>query len=839
MVSNRHSQCRGIAPEHCRSLLVMSILVGGVFHFLQPVLAAGTLAGTDITNRATATYSDGTTNFDAVSNTVTVKVEEVRGLIVTDAGFTDINSGSISTNDTVTFDFLVTNTGNADAYAFIPGKTALQALAVGGTLSKVEVVAVNGTAVGPILVPDAGGSTQSLAGLPNSGILSADGSLKVRVTMSVTATNAGDTVKVQFGDTLNNTTAPANGTQNQQNIPDSSDGATPLATDVRTIDANTALPPINGEREAAASHTEYLSTAPRPLAQTTLLLTGTPSPGANANDAKDDTITYDLDFRVENKPQPGFPAGSLAGTPITLDTGSGPQSQERVLVSSAIPPNTVWNGVAPIVPNGNWTVVYSTDDATVGTENPLNITWTTTAPAAATVKRIGFIYDAQTNGSLPPSTVVNDFKFTVVTSGLPTAGGVVANLGQIFGTTNGDTTKKLVYDESGDQNPNNYDDGIFPTTPDISNFAPTTDTGKANAADPDPGNNSGTGPKGESNVLNITAVSPSSGALLNGPNGAPGATGPTNTQDDFTNAAATVDTVGIVGSASNPALVTITNTVRNAIATNLDTVTLKPYAPNAARTLTSGIFGIDRNGNGSLNDEIPDGTTITITFGAQTANYTYTAGTFSLAVGNSDVVIGTLTPGQQQSYTVKIDLPANTGQVQGYTIPILAFVDNNGNKDFDAASETVYNITNDRVYPGFISLVKQMRILDRDGVTEVEAFTATPTVRPQPGQFLEYRVAYLNVSEPQTSSGAGNVVLTGSGLTLKEDGADGTNTWADMTTHRQNTVVTQGTLQFFNGAVALGSADPASGTAVTRYINTIPSLVPQAGGSLTFRRQVN
>lgn len=815
-----------------KPLLITAIATGGALHFLAPVLAEGTAAGTDIINRATATYSDGTTNFDAISNTVTIKVEEVRGLTVTDAGFTDANGGSIATSDNLYFDFLITNTGNADAFIYIPGATALGPLATGGTITAVEIIAVNGTNLGTaIAVPAGGNSTNNLATFPNTGIIGADQNFKVRVTMAVTATNAGDAVKVQFGNTADNTP----NTQNQQNIAFSTDTA-PTTNDVYTLDANGTLAPANGEREAAASHQEFLATQPKPLAQTTLLMTSTTAPGALANDARDDTITYDLDFRVANNPQPGFPAGSLEGTPINLN-GS---TVERILVSTTVPPNTVWNGIAPIVPNGNWIPVYATDDAYSGTENPISgVSWTTVAPAAGTVKRIGFIYDAGTNGALPPGTAVNDFRFTVVTSGLPATGGTITNIGQIFGQTFGDLANNLVYDESGDQDANNYDDGVFPPNPNISDFIASPQTGAANPNDPDTnGNNTGTGPNGESNVVGILPLSAANSALLNGPNNVPNAIGPTNAQDDFTNAATTVDTVGVQGSASNPAAVTITNTVRNTIATNLDNVKLLPYAPNAANLLTGGIHG--------TNASIPDGTTVTISFGAQTAVYTYTAaGGFAPVAANPPVVIGTLTPNQQQSYTVTVDLPAGTAQIQGYTIPIVAFVDNDSSNSFVAATDTVYNFTNNRIYPGFISLVKAARVIDRDGTTQLDpagpgpSYSNSPTGRPQPGQFVEYQITYQNISEIQPASGGGNVLLTGNGLVINEDGATAPNTWAGITTHRQNTVATLGTLQFYNGAVLLGGSDPAAGAAVTRYVNTIPSLAPQVSGTLTFRRVVN
>jgi hypothetical protein len=297
--------------------------------------------------------------------------------------------------------------------------------------------------------------------------------------------------------------------------------------------------------------------------------------------------------------------------------------------------------------------------------------------------------------------------------------------------------------------------------------------------------------------------------------------------------------VRAIGDPSDPAAVTITNTVSNTVATDLDTVTLLPVAPDTASGLTSGEHG--------TNGDIPNETTVTIEFNGQSATYEYDgAGTFTLTAGTT-VVIGTLNPGQQESYTVEIDLPANTGQIQGYTIPILAFVDNDGSGTFESAAEGVRNFTNNRVYPGFVSLIKDARILDSSGNQRFPAASGTftdtftdPLARPQPGEFIEYRIRYENISEAQPATGAGNVVLTATGLTIVEDGNYGTNGWANSTTHQQNTVVKAGTsLEFFDGSTTLGTTDPASGTEVTTYHNTIPSLAPQTGGAFTFRRVVD
>src|SRR5918911_1319423 len=73
-------------------------------------LAQATSGGTQIQNRASATYSDGTNSYSVNSNTVTVTVANVAGLTITPDG------GSVPTvvagQTNVDFTFTVTNSGN-------------------------------------------------------------------------------------------------------------------------------------------------------------------------------------------------------------------------------------------------------------------------------------------------------------------------------------------------------------------------------------------------------------------------------------------------------------------------------------------------------------------------------------------------------------------------------------------------------------------------------------------------------------------------------------------------------------------------------------------------------
>lgn len=83
----------------------------------QSVWAAGTTAGTDITNTATATYTVGATPLTATSNATTTTVDELLNVTVTgqDAGG-QVTTSSGMTNQVLTYQ--ITNTGNGtDSYS--------------------------------------------------------------------------------------------------------------------------------------------------------------------------------------------------------------------------------------------------------------------------------------------------------------------------------------------------------------------------------------------------------------------------------------------------------------------------------------------------------------------------------------------------------------------------------------------------------------------------------------------------------------------------------------------------------------------------------------------------
>ncbi|MFN5727032.1 MAG: hypothetical protein ACK48D_09955, partial [Pseudanabaena sp.] len=505
-----------------------------------------TPANTQILNSASGTYVDpnnpGTT-INTTSNTVTVTVAEVAGITNVPAGIIDVNGGSVSLGDVVNFDFLVTNTGNAPSNIVFPA------------VANITTVGLS-TAPGP-------GTLQYQLDLNNDGDFDADeglqtgsfttttpipagSSVRVRVVGTVTAAAAGAPVSVRLGDTgLNDNSA---GTQNQ---PDSGlepplvgvDGTN--ANEVRTVNVGLDAP-VNGEREASAIQATTVATAVRNIALATVLKARTAySPGLT-NAVIDDLLTYRLNLRVATtSPNPAqFTPTSLEGTLVNVDGAN----QPRILVSDVIPVGTrideTFNAAANL-PAG-WQAVYQYTATAAGTIPIVAAgglpaaAWLTTAPTdvtAPTVVRVGYIFTGTLAPGFSTELVANAFQFRVITVGLPPAtGGVINNIAQVFGETVGDPTNRVVYDESGDQNPNNFE-GAIPPAPEGSLFTPngpTPDNGVPNPAVQDTdnnNNNTGTGPGGEVNIFPIVPT----GGILNGPNNVPGAIGRTDNNDDFTN----------------------------------------------------------------------------------------------------------------------------------------------------------------------------------------------------------------------------------------------------------------------------------------------------------------
>ncbi len=841
-------------------LLAATLLVSGLSALAAPAFADGTAAGTSIDNTATATYDnpdDPTKPFNATSNTVKVTVAEVAGVTVTPLSTIDVNGGNVLPNDVVNYEFKVTNVGNDTTEFYIPGTPTVTGPGAATIVQITGYIKPDGTRVNftPVTVPPGTAKTSAITGLPAIpnpvggnypvGVIPAGYALVVNVPTTINAlASSGAPVNVTLGNTGANDNSA--GTQNQNNT------ATTDTTKLRTVDytgeTGTTLGPVSQEKEAAALQTVTVGSQSQALA--TILKTRTSYDPKLATTLLDDVIGYGLELKVESAApvgSTGITPGKLVGTDIKLDPGAA--IVKRVLISDVVPAMTKLTSGADVIAPTGWTPVYTADNLST----PANAAvWSSTFNPAAT--RIGFIYDATTT-PLAEGAYIKGFGFKVVTSGVPNtlSQANILNMAQVFGQTKGNEgpTAPLVYDESGDSMPGNFNDGGTPGN--TATLTPSSPPGNVPTGNPDAtkdgvdnkNDNTGQGPGGEDNVFTIAL----SGSILNGPSGLPGAVGPTDNNNDFTNRSTPVDpgiapgTLAVPATIGKPSTTTFTNTVGNPSPTDpLSNVLVVP--DTAAFTAAVG--------------EVlpPDGTKVTLTYGGSSSLYTYNAtlGNFVFTSGQP-IIVPTLAPNQTINYTVMVDLlattPLSTDTLKGFSIPIYAFVDKNGDsRPATDGTEPTQNRTIDRVYTGFLKLVKEARILDKDGATVVQDWTSDSALLTGKGakdRFIEYRITYKNISIAPT--GTGNTTLDAKNVAITEDGANTTNSWAKDgdangiidTSHKVGSVsVTYGgpsSTTYFPSGEQTGTTAAAD---VSKYVHKPGVIIqPQDQGVFIFRRKIN
>lgn len=814
-------------------LLAATLLVSATLPLAAPVLAEGTAAGTAISNTANATYENpnapGTT-INTTSNTVSVSVAEVAGITLSASGMTDVNGGQISVGDQLNYTYSVTNVGNDPTRFRIPNLAAVAGPAsVSGNLS---ISTDGGTTWNPIT------GTEVITGSVPVG-----GSVLVRVPVIVAAgAKANDVISVQLGSTPGDA-------QNQLRNPDGGD--------VYTVDnpdgtaGETAGTPVNGVREASITQKATVASTLKTLALATLLKTRTTYDNAGTPAViTDDKVSYGLSLRVENTDPTGngITPAPLVGTPITLN---GTVNTPRILISDAIPTGTQL-AIAPTPPPG-WRAVYTTDPVTT---NANTASWKTFplqgADTLSGITRVGFVNDPTVITSVAPGSTVSGFAIQLGVRSTATSPLTIANIAQAFGQTPG--TNVPIFDESGDQNPDNYEGSTPPAGTDPGNTGvPTTLPPSAvgsglinNPSNPETGtdggnNNTGTGTGGEANTFTVSVAVAAS--VQNGPVNAPDAIGPTSANDDFTNASSLIPPNQAPGSTLDPSPVAFTNTVKNN-GTSPGSVTLSPIAP-------------------SVTTDLPDNTTVTITYGSDSVAYTYNKTTgFTIAsstVGPNKPITIALAANQSVNYGLEVNLPTgtplSTDVNRGFPVPIQAGIDTNNDSVADATNTTI-----DRVYTGYLKMVKESRVLQGTG-TAVQGsdgtFSSTAKT-PAPGNIIEYRITYSNISDAQ--AGTGNIILNASKVVITEDGTlsttlgDGKNNWAldndgngaIDTSNIVGSAIDSGasTITFFNGQPANTAGGDQTGTTVnndvTKYVNTVTGIVaPGASRTFGFQRKVN
>jgi hypothetical protein len=849
-MKSRHKITKAKKPKFYRALLTAAFLSNGIFLSTIPAIAqtAPTAAGTPIDNQATATYEDPNNPnvpINTTSNKVTVTVAEVAGISVVAGTPVDNNGGTYQAGDTIYFPFTITNIGNDPTRFQIPTQAGITGP---GTVGKLQYY--NGTTWAD--VPSGGFTTASIP---------VNGTVQVRVVVTINSgVTPGQTIKVTLGETApdpeTKVNSPRAGSVNDARDVYTVDNADNTSEEVAGVPANSVV-----EGSDAAS----ITIDPKYYSLATILKTRS---GYNTNntpaDITDDTINYNLSLQVRSTDNTGrnITPSALAGTDVPGLSG------KNILVSDAIPFGTEL-AVVPTAPTG-WTVVYSTTSVTTSANAA---TWTTTAPALSTVTRIGFV-KATVDGDTSTYLAAADAQLTQFTIQLKVKTGqtaplTIANIAQVFGKT--PETNAPVLDESGDANPSNFDgtpnnmtppsttdtngdgvpDKLPDTVPDGFITDPKTDPTDLNNTGTDTnGNNTGTGPDGEANVFLINIA-----AVLNGPNGQPNAVGPTNNNDDFTNKSSNVPANTTPGTTFDPNVVTFNNTISNS-GTQTDNISLLPTPPaNAAHLPVNTVVTISAN-NGA--------TTATYTYNG--TGFTFTSGTGTVegdpVSATNPVRIDGVAANGTANYTVTVDLPAGTqlstdpGFERGFPVPITAFIDTNNN---GLADDAAYNITIDRVYTGFLQLIKQSRVLKGTGpdVQGTDGTLSTTPKKPAPGNIIEYVIQYKNISEPQPTNGNNNVILNAGNVVITEDGTTLPNNWAKDnvptngiidTSHVPGSVQGAGTIQFFSGDPATnllggeqsGGASATAANDVTKYTNTLTNPVtPGQTGTFIFQRKVN
>jgi hypothetical protein len=762
-----------------------------------------------ITNQAEGSYQDPIDPkqpFTVYSPTLKISLQEIAGITITPTGITrqdgSLNGGTVGTpaKDTVLFyNFEIQNIGGDTTKFFVPNLAQVGAV---GTFQKTQYF--NGTAWLDVPV---GGFT--------SDVITPNAKLPVRVVVLV-----NDAI----GDlpvTLGKTVGSINPTQTQNQL------RTDNTEDVYTIDVADGSvgeydgQPTNGTREAQATQTLRIGATPEALATVSLEI-------RQPFNSADNTINFGLSLNVADTLPPkltNVTPTDLTGTSVSIDN----QPKVGILISDAIPLGTKF--VAAVTPDSLWVPIYFYSTTSIGSiEQANNMAWSTTPPDANTalnVRRVGFF---RNDYRMPKGTTVTGFQVKVEVTDFSRT--EIYNIAQVFGTqpqnpnSSADKTPstRLIFDESGDSQPNNYnDDGtvgakdasqqpvLYPGILDAT--VPGNDPRSPNRIGRDISNVNS--PDGEFLLVPFKAAAPP--ALKNGPREQPTAVGATNDNDDFTNKSMPI---GSLNGATTLPLVTFTNTVLNSSDLARDIKILPQVA---------------------VASDLPDGTIVTLLDPANadiTAAFNYQQGVFTPVTNSpTTLVLKNVAAGDTKNYTVRVSLPAGTAAVKGFPVRLLAFIDTNNDNIPDATEAK--NATIDRAYTGFIEVLKESRVLDFNKVplTDAKGIFSEAAKPVKVDQYIEYRITYTNISTPAV--GTGNKPISAANFTITEDGQTSptnSNNWGDLTTNDPDSAIgTTGTITY-SKVSGLGTAADLD---VVKYQNILTKPIePGQTGTFTFRRKV-
>jgi hypothetical protein len=325
-------------PKTLRGLAGALAAFAALCLLAAPAAAQTTAGGTQIQNRASATYSDGTNNYSVVSNIVIVTVANVSGLAITpDAGSVPT---VVSGQQNVDFTFTVTNTGNFPTQVrFLASGASVQVTGPATVQAAVIDLTNNGLGAGDTDIHGNGADVLSAS-------IARNASITVVVRLNVSAAAAvGSAISVRLGDSATGGPTFDNQTANTS------------VNEVRTSVPSGTTAPVNGESEARGD----ISTTVENDAQLRLSLTAPAGPVALGSNI---SYTWALD-NVGARPAN---AQTLTNAPAGSNSG--------VFVVAPVPSRTTFVSATP--PAGV-VVLYSTSPLT---SDPLTgATWTTSPPA--------------------------------------------------------------------------------------------------------------------------------------------------------------------------------------------------------------------------------------------------------------------------------------------------------------------------------------------------------------------------------------------------------------------------------------------------------------------------
>lgn len=375
-------------------LLIALVVVGALF---VPATAQ-TPGGTAISNQASATYSDGTSSYTAVSNTVTITVSNVSGLAITPD--TGTNPTVVAGQTGVTYNFTVTNTGNfPDQVRFLASGASTRVVGP-GTITRVVIDVDNS---GTINAGDTDIKTNGADVISAS--IAQKASIHVLVEASINANaSAGQNVQIILGDTS------AGGPSFDNQAADSS------ANEVRTV----ATTSVNGLREAKGD------IAATVVNDAMMQLTLT-APAGPVNLGSD--ITYA--WQVTN-------TGLRDVAGVTLNGSS------QVYIIAPIPANTVLKS-GQTFPAGT---LYTTSALST---SPLSATWSATAPTPlSNLTRVAFPVGATLTAGASSASI----NMMVTVNSSANASNPIQEIGDVFGRN---FVSAAIMDQSGDAVSNNSD----------------------------------------------------------------------------------------------------------------------------------------------------------------------------------------------------------------------------------------------------------------------------------------------------------------------------------------------------------------------------------------------